>query len=98
MAQITVDEVEKLRIKDQDLVLIDVRSAKVFEKGSIPGAINIPFEELENRQSEIDSDNQIILFCNRGGKSSRAVKLLEDLGVYASDIQGGYEGWIEASK
>lgn len=62
----------------EDVVIIDLREPQCYCQGHIPGAINIPFETLENGVKKINKDKQIILYCERGGRSFAAAKLLMD--------------------
>lgn len=53
----------KLAYDNQTAVFLDVRDAGSFSKGHIPGAINIPLNELEQRSNEISPDQFIITYC-----------------------------------
>ena len=43
-------------------IMVDVRSEKDFRAGHLPGAINIPFEELEQRKAELDSSKPTVFY------------------------------------
>ena len=61
--------------------LVDVRPAKdVQETGMVEGAINIPFDEVENNLDKLPKDKTIALYCNTGTKSADVAKQLEGLG------------------
>ena len=72
--------------------VVDVRTAKEFAGGSIPGAVNIPLDELRERLDEIQSDH-VIVTCQVGKRGHTAATLLSELGVGVSNLDGGYETW-----
>jgi hydroxyacylglutathione hydrolase len=66
--------------ENKDIVLVDVRPAKqVQEEGMIEGAINVPFDEVEDHLDQLPKDKTIALYCNTGTKSAEVAKRLEGL-------------------
>ena len=79
-----------------DLYLLDVRRPEeLAEHGAIEGYVNIPIDELETRLSEIPKDKKVVTYCMRGGRASRAAKLLADAG-HKGVTFGGITEWKEA--
>ena len=79
-------------IKNNDVLIIDVRDRNEDKTKSIPGSVNIPNSELVSRIRSIAPDkNQIILvYCSSGSRSIFACQILADFGynkVY--NLQGG---------
>ena len=72
--------------------LIDVRSSGEFGRGSIPGAINIPVDEIRERKSEILS-HDLLINCQVGQRGHTASLLLKELGFNAVNLDGGYQTW-----
>jgi len=72
--------------------LIDVRSAGEFGRGSIPGARNIPVDEIRDRTSELTNKN-ILVNCQVGQRGHTATMLLKELGFNAVHLDGGYLTW-----
>ena len=72
----------------EKILVIDVRSAKEYAAGHIPGAINIPFEDLSRKIGalKVPKDTAIVTMCEHGGRSSRAVVELQKLGYKASSF------------
>jgi rhodanese-related sulfurtransferase len=70
------------------LLVIDVRSPKEYAEGHVPGAKNVPIEELAKKIGEmgVPKDSLIVTMCDRGGRSSRAVRELQKLGYQASSF------------
>ncbi|MGB1285981.1 MAG: rhodanese-like domain-containing protein, partial [Aggregatilineales bacterium] len=57
-------------ITDENTVLVDVREDDEYAAGHIPGAINIPMSELEERFGELATDKKLLLVCKTGGRSA----------------------------
>ncbi len=74
--------------------LLDVRQAKEYEEQHLPGAILIPLGELPDRQEELDSNQQTIVYCRSGIRSKAACQILID-GKFAivSNMTGGILQW-----
>lgn len=72
--------------------LIDVRSPAEFEAGAIPGAVNIPLDELRERHGELP-DGQLIVHCQVGLRGHLATRLLTQLGRDVRNLDGGYRTW-----
>jgi sulfur-carrier protein adenylyltransferase/sulfurtransferase len=91
--EITVQEL-KARLENGDkLSVLDVREPHEYEVANI-GAQLIPLDELPERLVELDRDEALAVHCKTGGRSARAVKLLQDAGfqnVY--NVKGGITAW-----
>ena len=72
--------------------LVDVRTEGEFARGTIPGAVNIPVDDLRGRMDEL-ADQKVLAFCRVGQRGHVAVSLLENLGVEAANLDGGYLTW-----
>ena len=77
---------------DKGFDLIDVRSQSEFARGSIPGARNVPVDEIRNRTSELTNKN-ILVNCQVGQRGHTATMLLKELGFNAVNLDGGYLTW-----
>ena len=94
---ISVEELDQLLNKtSQPAFLIDLMSREDFAEAHIPGAVNIPVEELKDRVSEIPNGRNIIVACKRGlMKSDIALKQLHELGFRnEKKLDGGTIGWF----
>jgi phage shock protein E len=76
--------------------LIDVRTAEEFASGHIPGALNIPVQELEQRLGEVASDQPVVLYCRSGNRSAQAAQILGDAGYGQIYDLGGIAAWQQA--
>ena len=72
--------------------LIDVRTAGEYGRGNIPGAVNIPVDEIRERKSEITNHN-LLVNCQVGQRGHTASLLLKELGFNAVNLDGGYLTW-----
>lgn len=72
-------------------MLVDVRTAAEFANGSLPGAINIPLDELRERLDDLDSNMKIVTFCQVGLRGYIAQRILRQHGFEkVSNLKGGY--------
>jgi sulfur-carrier protein adenylyltransferase/sulfurtransferase len=87
----------KTRIDRQDkFVLIDVREPFEYEISRIPGSKLIPLGELPARFSELDSADDIVLHCKMGGRSAKALRILQEAGFRKlNNLQGGITAWSD---
>ncbi|MFN8244482.1 MAG: FAD-dependent oxidoreductase [Ferruginibacter sp.] len=80
-------------LTEQDL-LLDVRDPHEFAAGHIPGAINIPVNELREKLNELDNKKSIFIYCQIGLRGYLAQRILVQRGfekVY--NLSGGYKLW-----
>jgi NADPH-dependent 2,4-dienoyl-CoA reductase/sulfur reductase-like enzyme/rhodanese-related sulfurtransferase len=84
------DQIEEFRYKGFEI--IDVRTEGEFERGAIPGAINIPVDEIRERYSEITNKN-LLVSCQVGQRGHTASRLLQELGFNVVNLDGGYLLW-----
>ena len=77
---------------DQGYLLVDVRTAGEFARGSLPGAINVPVDELRERLDEL-GDKDVVVICQVGQRGHVATRLLRDFGFNAKNLSGGYQTW-----
>ncbi len=72
-------------------LIIDVRNLGEYARGHVPGALNIPVDELRGRLNEVPRDKTVFVHCQVGFRGHLAVRILKENG-YASvyNITGGY--------
>ena len=87
------DQIEEYRAKGYEL--LDVRSPAECGRGMIPGAINIPVDEIRERQAELKNKN-ILVNCQVGLRGHTGSMLLKELGFNAVNLDGGYLTWINS--
>jgi len=77
-------------------LILDVRTPKEFSAGHIPGAVNIPHTELEDRIAELSGskNNTIVVHCRSGGRATTADEILQRLGFsHVIELEGHMLGW-----
>jgi rhodanese-related sulfurtransferase len=92
--EVSRDEAQKLI--DEGAQLIDVRADHEWEAGHLPGATQVPLDELPERTGEIDKDRPVLLYCRGGNRSTMAAAALADAGYDAVKLYEGIVGWDEA--
>ena len=75
--------------------LVDVRSATEFSQGSIPGALNMPVDEIRDRNGELGNKN-LLINCQVGQRGHTATLLFKELGFNAVNLDGGYLTWSKS--
>ncbi len=94
---VDVGEARDLIAEKAELVILDVRTVSEYESGHLEGSINIPVEVLSGRLSELNPDDELLVYCRTGNRSTTAVGILRDNGydrVYHMD--GGITAWMSA--
>jgi len=89
-----IKEVILNEINLKEKIIIDVRSRREFSEEHLDYSINIPLIEVKKKVQNVirDKDRKILICCEYGGRSARAVEILEELGykeVY--NLKGGLE-------
>ncbi len=88
------------RLRDGVVTLIDVRPGEEFAAGHIPGAVNIPLDELPRRLGDLPADRTVIAYC-RGPYcvfAFEAVATLRAKGYDARRLADGYPQWWAARR
>lgn len=61
--------------------LVDVRTPAEFAEGSVPGAVNIPLDQVQSELSQFKDKENIVVFCRSGGRSAQAMNILNQNGI-----------------
>jgi rhodanese-related sulfurtransferase len=72
-------------------LLLDVRTVEEFSQGTLPGAVNIPVDDLRTRLGELPRDRPIAAFCQVGQRGYLATRILLQHGFDVWNIGGGYK-------
>jgi len=76
--------------------LVDVRSATEFATAHLPGAINIPLEQIERRTADLEANAPVVLVCQAGTRARLAHALLAESGKDLVVLEGGTGAWLQA--
>ena len=74
-----------------NIFYVDVRTPAEFAQGSVKGAINIPFNQIENQLAKFKGKKNIVVFCRSGSRSSQAKAILEQNGLINVTNGGSWE-------
>jgi adenylyltransferase/sulfurtransferase len=84
------------RLKQNHLKLLDVREPHELQISALPNAVNIPLGTLAARLSELDSAEEMVVFCKSGTRSTRALELLTSAGFKkVKNLKGGINAWAK---
>ena len=84
------------KMKDANVVILDVRTPAEIEKGKIDGAVELDYRSptFAAKLAELDPSKTYLVYCASGGRSGNACSMLDGLGakeVY--NLKGGYRAW-----
>jgi rhodanese-related sulfurtransferase len=93
-----VDGPTARRLVATGVKVVDVRTPAEFRAGHVPGAVNIPFDELAQRAGEVGPGSApVLLYCQTGRRSAIAAETLRQKGfTRLYDLQS-YERWVASA-
>ena len=75
-----------------DSLIIDLREREAYETGHVRTAVHVPYEELEDR-ADFPKGKILVFYCERGGASMMAARLLARMGYRTRSVIGGFEAY-----
>ncbi|TVQ90453.1 MAG: rhodanese-like domain-containing protein [Deltaproteobacteria bacterium] len=95
MREIDVQQLKADRDQGSVPVLFDVRTPAEYAEGHVPGAINVPLDQVPSRLDAFEphKGDEIYLICRSGGRSGQAGRYLEGQGYKTVNVMGGTAGW-----
>ena len=94
---VTVEEAKSLVESNVSLIIVDVRTREEYDSGHIEGAILIPVSELESRINELSKEEEFLIYCRTGNRSSNSVNILKANGyTKIFHMNDGIIAWIQA--
>src|SRR5690554_3358070 len=97
MADLTQKEWRDQLEKDNNAVILDVRTSEEIEEGFIKGAVAMDIqnsEEFYKKAQELDASKNYFIYCRSGGRSGQACALLNSLGINNTyNLVGGILAW-----
>jgi len=94
----SADLVERLETADAPVIL-DVRSPEEYAEGHIPGAINVPYDQIPANLDSLESfvSAEVVVYCRTGRRAGVAEKVLREAGfTRVLDLEGHMTSWNEA--
>ena len=92
---ITAEEAKQIMDSEEGYIILDVREQDEYDAGHIPGAILIPYTQIEAKAEEVltDKDQLILVYCRSGRRSKLAAEALVELGSTNIKEFGGIIDW-----
>jgi phage shock protein E len=89
-----ISSMDARRLVQAGARLVDVRTPDEFAAGHIPGALNIPVQQLDARMSELrPKDAAVVVYCRSGHRSGNAARVLKSAGFAAVHDLGPMSRW-----
>ena len=89
-----VSSAEARQLVESGARLVDVRTPREFAAGHIPGAINIPVQQLDSRLGELQpKGTAIVVYCRSGTRSGNAARMLKNAGFEVVHDLGPMTRW-----
>ena len=93
-AEITVDELARLRREGVAHAVLDVREAPELAICALEGALHIPMRQVPDSLAEIPRDRPVVVLCHHGVRSWQVTQFLRREGVErAVNLSGGIDAW-----
>lgn len=91
---ISADELDRY-VGRPDVFLIDLRDAGEYRQGHVRGAVNLPYDEWEERTAldRLPPRKLIVLYCDRGAASLAKGRELAGLGFWVCSVTGGFHAY-----
>jgi rhodanese-related sulfurtransferase len=87
---------ERQAKNDQSLFVLDVRTPKEYAAGHVPGAVNVPYDQVASHLAEIPKDKDVVLYCQSGRRAGLAAAVLEANGYTKLEhLQGDIQAWLK---
>ncbi len=99
--QLNPNEFEKKLASIKDKTVLDVRTKEEYGQGHLANATMIDYykDDFKQQLAKLDKSKPVFVYCEAGGRSGSACKLLHNLGFsQVFDLQGGRRGWVGAKK
>ncbi len=85
-------------IKEKKAQLVDVRTPEEFESSKLPGAINIPLQDIDYMAvQKLDKHLPVVVFCRSGQRSHMAMQILTSQGFEEVHNLGSYMAWSQCA-
>lgn len=76
-----------------DAIIVDIRAPERFSQGHIPMAVNLPLARIQQGQVTLPKARTLIVYCDTGGSSIQAARLLSNMGYSVINCVGGLKNY-----
>ena len=101
IAEMSVKDLKQLMDSGKDdFVLLDVRNPNEYQIAKIDGSVLIPLSELEDgngvaKVKKLVNGHRLIAHCKLGGRSAKALNILQKAGIEGTNVKGGIIAWSQ---
>lgn len=98
--KITMDDLNEKwetlgRKPSTETLIVDIRTPEEFSEGHVPGATNLPVDQIDQHVNALKKYKEVYLYCRSGGRVTAAAQILEPMGL--TNLQcvfsGGFPNW-----
>ena len=94
MEVINAKQLKEALAAGRKLTLLDVREPQEWDIATLPGAKLIPLNDLPSRMNELDTADDMVVYCHHGMRSARAIGFLQKMGFSKlKNLAGGIDAW-----
>lgn len=92
--EVTATELKEMLGNGSSVRLLDVREPGELKICGLPGAMNIPLNDVPQRVAELDTADDLVVFCHMGVRSAKALAFLKQVGFRKlRHLKGGIDAW-----
>ena len=90
---------ERQQKGDETTYVLDVRSPEEYASGHVPGAVNIPYDQIASRMAEVPKDKDVVLYCKSGRRAGIAAEVLAGQGyTRLQHLEGDIVAWVDKGR
>ena len=90
---------ERQQKGDDATYVLDVRSPEEYASGHVPGAVNIPYDQIASRMAEVPKDKDVVLYCKSGRRAGIAAETLAGQGyTRLQHLEGDIVAWVDKGR
>jgi phage shock protein E len=90
---------ERQQKGDESTYVLDVRSPEEYASGHVPGAVNIPYDQVASRIAEVPKDKDVVLYCKSGRRAGIAAEVLAGQGYdRLQHLEGDIVAWVNQGR
>lgn len=83
-----------LELENKEAIIVDLREPELYQKGHIPGAINIPFADFQQQYTQLSKNKRIVFVCHTGPMGEASSQFLQGKGYDdLANLTGGMAQW-----
>jgi rhodanese-related sulfurtransferase len=91
--------IERQQKHDPALFVLDVRTPEEYAAGHVPGAVNIPHDQVARRLTEVPKGKDVVVYCRSGRRAQTAADVLHSNGYSkVQHLEGDMIAWLEKGR